>query len=371
MKFLCTKSNILKGVSIASKAVPSKTTMPILECFLINAFNDTIMITANDMELGIETKIEGTVLENGSIAVNARLFSDIIRKLPDNEICIQIIENQQIKITCEKAKFVIGYKNIQEFSSLPDVVKSKGIEISQYNLKKIIGQTIFSIADSDNNILMTGELFEVNGNNLKVVALDGHRISIRHITLKDHYEKTKCIVPGKTLNDISKILDGDIDKSVNIYFSANHIMFEFDNTRVVSRVIEGEYFKIEQMLSFDYQTKIKLNKNEIYNSIDRATLLINESDKKPIIMEINENNMAIKMKSFIGTMNEEVEIEKEGKDLMIAFNPKFIKDALRAIDDDEVTLYMVNAKAPCIIKDENETYIYLILPVNFNALSKD
>lgn len=371
MKFLCTKSNIIKAVSIASKAVPSKTTMPILECFMINASDDTITITANDMELGIETKIEGKVFESGSIAVNARLFSDIVRKLPDNEITIQVIENQQIKITCEKSKFVIGYKNVQEFSSLPDVSKEKSIEISQYYIKKIISQTIFSIADSDNNVIMTGELFEINGNNLKVVALDGHRISIRHLSLKENYEKTKCIVPGKTLNDISKILDGDMDKSVFIYFSKNHIMFEFDDTKVVSRVIEGEYFRIDQMLSFDYQTKIKLNKNELYNSIDRATLLTSEADKKPIIMDIFEGNMSIKMKSFIGTMNEEVDIEKEGKDLMIAFNPKFIKDALKAIDDEEVTLYMVNAKAPCIIKDDNETYIYLILPVNFNALSKD
>lgn len=368
MKFLCTKTNILKGVSIASKAVPSKTTMPILECFLINAYDDSIMITANDMELGIETKIEGKVIDGGSIAVNAKLFSDIIRKLPDNEICIEIIENQQIKITCEKARFIIGYKNIQEFSSLPEVVKENCIEISQFNLKKIIGQTIFSIADSDNNVIMTGELFEINGNKLKVVALDGHRISIRHITLKESYDNTKCIVPGKTLNDISKILSDDIEKNVSIYFNSNHIMFEFDDTKVVSRVIEGEYFKIDQMLSFDYQTKLKISKSELYSSIDRATLLVNESDKKPIIMDIFENSMSLKMQSFMGTMNEEIEIEKEGKDIMIAFNPKFIKDALRAIDNDEVTLYMVNSKAPCIIKDDNESFIYLILPVNFNAV---
>ena len=365
MKFLCTKSNLLKGVSIASKAVPSKTTMPILECFLINAYGSTIKITANDMEIGIETVIDGTVIENGSIAVNARLFSDIIRKLPDNEICIQMIENNQIKITCEKAKFVIGYKNIQEFSALPDVLKSKSIVISQYYLKKIIGQTIFSIAEGESNILMTGECFEVNGNNLKVTALDACRISIRNITLKENYGKTKCIVPGKTLNDLTRIIEGDMDKDVNIYFSNNHIMFEFENTKVVSRVIEGEFFKIDQMLSFDYQVKVRANKNELYDSIDRATLLINESDKKPIVMDIKDENISIRMKSFAGTMNEEVEILKEGKDLMIAFNPKFIKDALKAIDDEEITMYMVNAKNPCIIKDDNESFIYMILPVNF------
>ena len=365
MKFLCTKSNLLKGVSIASKAVPSKTTMPILECFMINAYGSTIKITANDMEIGIETVIEGMVIENGSIAVNARLFSDIIRKLPDNEVCIQIIENNQVKITCEKARFVIGYKNIQEFSALPDVIKNHSITISQYSLKKIIGQTIFSIAENESNLMMTGECFEVSGNNLKITALDSCRISIRNISLKEIYEKTKCIVPGKTLNDLTKIIEGDMDKDVEIYFSSNHIMFEFEDTKVVSRVIEGEFFKIDQMLSFDYQVKVRANKNELYDSIDRATLLINESDKKPLVMDIKDDHVGIKIKSFSGTMNEEVEILKEGKDLMIAFNPKFIKDALRAIDDEEVSLYMVNAKNPCIIKDENESYIYMILPVNF------
>ena len=215
--------------------------------------------------------------------------------------------------------------------------------------------------------MMAGELFEVNENQLKVVSLDGHRISIRNVTLKDHYENTKVIVPGKTLSEISKILGGDNEKEVLIYFSTNHILFEFDQTIVVSRLIEGEYFRIDQMLSSDYETKVKINKKELLSCIDRATLLVKEGDKKPIIINIMDEVMELRIKSQLGSMNEEIMISKEGKDLLIGFNPKFLIDALRVIEDEEVTIYLMNAKAPCFIRDEKESYVYLILPVNFNA----
>lgn len=369
MKIICTKSNLAKGVSTVSKAVPSKTTMPILECILIDATTDIIRLTANDMELGIQTEIEGEILDRGMIAIDARIFSEIVRKLPDNDIVIETDDNLQTTIVCEKAKFNIAGKPGEEFSYLPVIEKEDSIEISQFTLKEMIRQTIFSISDSESNKMMTGELFEIKDNVLRVISLDGHRISIRKMELKNEVSDKKLIVPGKTLIEISKILSGEVESLVNISYTNNHIVFEFDNTIVVSRLIEGEYFKIDQMLSSDYETKLKINKKELLNCIDRATLLIKEGDKKPIIINIQDGVMELKIKSQIGSMNEEIEIEKEGKDLLIGFNPKFLIDALRVIDDEEVTLYLMNAKAPCFIRDDEESYIYLILPVNFNAVS--
>ncbi len=369
MKIICTKSNLAKGVSIVSKAVPSKTTMPILECILIDATTDIIRLTANDMELGIQTEIEGEILDRGMIAIDARIFSEIVRKLPDNDIVIETDDNLQTTIVCEKAKFDIAGKPGEEFSYLPVIEKEDSIEISQFTLKEMIRQTIFSISDSESNKMMTGELFEIKDNVLRVISLDGHRISIRKMELKNEVSDKKLIVPGKTLIEISKILSGEVESLVNISYTNNHIVFEFDNTIVVSRLIEGEYFKIDQMLSSDYETKLKINKKELLNCIDRATLLIKEGDKKPIIINIQDGVMELKIKSQVGSMNEEIEIEKEGKDLLIGFNPKFLIDALRVIDDEEVTLYLMNAKAPCFIRDDEESYIYLILPVNFNAVS--
>lgn len=369
MRIVCTKSNLVKGVSIVSKAVPSKTTMPILECILVDASTDVIKLTANDMELGIETRIEGDILERGIIALNAKIFSEIVRKLPDSDVVIETTSDNQTLIICEKAKFNIAAQSGEDFSYLPVIEKEDYITVSEFTLKEVIRQTIFSIADNDTNKMMTGELFEIEGNILKVVSLDGHRISIRKIELKENYAQKKVIVPGKTLQEISKIIGGEAEALVDISFTKNHIVFEFDKTVVVSRLIEGEYFKIDQMLSSDYETKVRIHKKELLDCIDRATLLIKEGDKKPIIIDIKDGTMELKIKSQIGSMDETIFITKEGKDLLIGFNPKFLIDALRVIDDEEVDLYFMNAKAPCFIKDENQSYIYLILPVNFNAVA--
>ncbi len=367
MKLICQKSNLLQGVNIVLKAVPSKTTMSILECILIDASSNEIKFTANDMELGIETIVEGEILEKGMIAVDAKIFSEIVRKLPDNEVVIETDDNYRTTITCEKAVFTISGKSGEDFSYLPVIEKNKFIYLSQFTLKEIIRQTIFSIADNDTNKLMTGELFEVVENELKVVSLDGHRISIRKIELKDSFDDIKVVVPGKTLNEISKILSGGVDDEVRIFFTSNHIVFEFDNTVVVSRLIEGEYFKIDQMLSSDYETKFAINKREFLDCIDRATLLVKEGDKKPIIINITDGDMELKISSVVGSMNENIDIVKEGKDIMIGFNPKFLIDALKVIDDEEVKIYMVNPKAPCFIRDDKNMYTYLILPVNFTV----
>ena len=367
MKLICSKSNLLHGVNIVSKAVPTRTTMAILECLLIDASANEIKLTANDMELGIETKIEGEIAERGVIALDAKIFSEIVRKLPDSDVTIETDASFKTTITCEKAKFNIVGKSGDDFSYIPYIERNEPIIMSQFTLKEVIRQTIFSIADNDNNKLMTGELFEIEENDLKVVSLDGHRISIRNIELKNNYSHKKVVVPGKTLQEVSKILPGSAEDEVSIFLTDNHIVFEFENTTVVSRLIEGEYFKIEQMLSSDYETKVKINKRELLDCIDRATLLVKEGDKKPIIMNITDDSMELKINSFIGSMNEDIDIAKEGKDILIGFNPKFFIDALRVIDEEEVTLYMVNPKAPCFIKDDEDTFIYLILPVNFNA----
>lgn len=369
MKLVCSKSNLLNGVQIVSKAVPNKTTMSILECILIDATGRDIKLIANDMELGIETVIEGEILEKGQIALDAKILLDIVRKLPDNEVKIETDKSYKTNIICEKAKFTIIGKSGEDFSYLPSIEKIDSIIISQFTLKEVVRQTIFSIADNDNNKMMSGELFDINGDTLKVVSLDGHRISIRKILLKNSYPSRKVIVPGKTLNEVSKILSGDADKDVNIFFTGKHILFDFDKTTVVSRLIEGEYFKIDQMLSSDYETKVVVNKKELLECIDRATLLVKEGDKKPIIINITDGVMELKINSAVGSMNEEIDINKQGKDLMIGFNPKFMIDALRVIEDEQVNLYLVNPKAPCFIRDTTENYIYLILPVNFTTVN--
>ena len=344
MKLVCKKANLQNGVQIVSRAVPNKTTMSILECILIDASHNMITLTANDMDLGIETIIQGEIKEEGLIAIDAKIFLEIVRKLPDSDVKIETDSSYKVTITCEKAKFNIMGKSGEDFSYLPIVEKENSVVLSQFTLKELVRQTIFSISDNDNNKLMTGELFEINGDELKVVSSDGHRISIRKVQLRDNYEHKKVVVPGKTLNEVSKILPGEAEGVLNIYFTARHIVFAFNDTTVVSRLIEGEYFNIDRMLSGDYETKVRINKKELLNCIDRATLLTREGDRKPVVIDIMDGTMELKIDSALGSMNEDIDIEKQGKDLMIGFNPKFLIDALRVIDDEEVDLYMVKTE---------------------------
>ena len=365
MKISCTKSDLLKSVNIARRAIPVRSTMPILECLLIDAAGSDIHLLANDMELGIDTILAGTVLEKGKVAVEANLFGEIIRKLPDAEVTVTTDEKNVVTILCDKASFTLGGQNAAEFPLLPDITRDEGMKISQFTLRNMIQQTIFSIAQNDHNPLMAGELIECDNDLLRIVSLDGNRISIRRVELKDSGEKKKVVVAGKTLAELTKIIGGGIDDDVQLYFMPNHIVFEMPETIVVSRLVEGEYFAIDQMISRDYETKVVVNRNSLLNCIDRATLFVREGDKRPIILDFKDGSMNLSIESTIGAMNEDIEVEKEGKDLLIGFNPRFLLDALKAIEDENVSLYLTNAKSPCFIRDEAESYTYLILPVNF------
>ena len=344
MKIICSKSELTKSVNISLKAIPVRTTMPILECILIDARDQEIHFITNDTELGIETIVKGRVEETGIVAINAKMFSDIIRKLPDSDVIIQSDANYNVSIVCLKSRFALGGQSGEDFSYLPNIERDECVTISQYALRQVINQTLFSVANNENNKLMTGELFEIKGDILRVVALDGHRISIRRVPLKDSYSGSKVIVPGKTLSEISKIMSGEIDDMVNIYITKNHIVFEIEGTTIVSRLIEGEYFAVDQMISSDYEMRVRVNKQMLGSMIDRATLFVKENDKKPIIMDFAGNNLNMSIESPLGAMNEDLDIEKDGE---------------------TVTLYLTNAKSPCFIRDDESTYTYLILPVNF------
>lgn len=365
MKITCSKNDLLNGINIALRAVPGKTTLPILESFLIDASGDIRIIT-NDNDMGIETCVDGKIESPGKIAINARIFSEIVRKLPDNQVTLDTSSNYKMKVTCEDSEFVLNGNNPNEFPELPQTNTENKISISQFTLKELIRQTIFSIAQNDANAIMRGELFEIDGKMIKVISLDSHRISIRKEELAFEYEPCKVIVPGKTLNEISRILGSEKEDVVDITFDKKFIKFAFGNTVVVSRLIEGEYFNVEQMISSDYETSVKVNRSDFFNSIDRAFTLTREGEKKPVILDIQDGEMNIDISSSVGSMNSHLYINKEGKDLVIGFNPRFFIEALKVIDDEEISIYFVNSNAPCFIKSKEGEYIYIILPVNIN-----
>ena len=230
-------------------------------------------------------------------------------------------------ITSGKANFKMSGKNGEDFVGMPSMEKGTPIVISQLTLKNIIEETIFSISANENNKMMTGELFEIKNNTLRVAALDGHRIAIRYCVLNDYYENKSVIVPGKTLSDISRIVAGDVAKTVDIYLGKNHILFSFEGTTVMSRLIDGEYFRIDQMITDNHETKLTFNRKELLDCIERSVILVRESDKKPLILDIKDSGVTLSLTSIIGSMKEELYAEKTGKDLLIGFNPRFLIDA--------------------------------------------
>ncbi len=364
MKIRISKDILVKSIGIVSRAVAGKTTMSIMQCIMIDASGTEICLIANDMEMGIRTVANGIILDRGMIAVDAQIFSNIVRKLPDNDVSIETI-GEKVMIRCENAKFAILGREGSDFPFLPEVDRSVGIRLSQFTLRDMITKTIFSISSNESNGMMTGELMEIIDRDIRMVALDGHRIAMRKTALRDAYDNRKVIIPGKTLNEISKILGADPEKNVDLFFTDKHILFSFDDTIVVSRLIEGEYYKIDKMLSSNYSTRIICRRKDLLDCLDRATLLVKEEDKKPVIIMIREDEMELRINTTLGSMDEVLAIRKDGADLNIGFNPRFLIDALRAIDSEEVSMYLVSPKAPCFIRDEEDLYCYLILPVNF------
>ena len=369
MKLAFNKEKLTAALGIVSRAIPTRTTNPILSCILFDASEDKVTLIANDSEFGISTEVEGIIREKGKVALDARLVGDIIRKLEggDELVNIETEANFTTKISCSDVLFTIPGRDGEEFSYLPQIEREHSLRLSQFTLKEVIRKAIFAAALNDSNKMMGGEFVNIKGRVATFVALDGHRVAVRSIALREGEEDFHAIIPGKTMNEISKIMEDDNEKEVELFFSKNHVLFSFDGTLVLSRLIDGEYFKIEHMLSKDYVTRVEINRVKFLGNIDRATILIKESDHKPIVLDIRDGKLQLKVKSSYGSMDGEVPCEKSGNDLLIAFNPKFLMDALRAIDDETVTLYFTNAKSPCFLRDEHDSFVYLILPVNFVA----
>ena len=374
MKISCSKSALLSGIQTVIRALPAKSTMSIMECILINTNGGKITLTVNNLDLGIETIIEGNIESSGVVALDAKHFSDVIRKMPDSDsdIIIETDDNLTASFKCEQSIQNMPGRSDDEFPYLPDLDKNDSRVISQLSLRELISKTSFSIADISEDTpgqqTMRGELMEIKDNNIRMCSLDGHRISMCNMELRESYPYKKVIVPGKSLKELAKIINGGAEDDVEIFFNPNHISFEYDNTKVVSRIIEGNFFDVNKMLVGDYETKVKINKKKLNECLDRSTIYVREGDKKPIILDIKDDSISIKINSAIGNMNENVPASKSGKDMIIGFNPRFVIDALNVIDDEEIELDFVNSKAPCFIKKEDMSYVYVVLPVTISAV---
>nr|WP_304508829.1 DNA polymerase III subunit beta [Anaerotignum sp.] len=365
LKLLCKKDLLLQYINIVNKAVSNRTTLPILECILLTADERGFILTGNDLELGIKTaSIEANILEQGEIAIEARIFNDIIRRLNGEEVTISTNEKNAVTILCGSSEFTIMGQSGEDFPALPEVEQNQAYTLKQNDLRNMIRQTIFSIAQDNAKPVLTGELFEFNSDFFNIVSVDGYRISYRKNVLMNSYDQTNVIVPGKTLSELNKILSQEEEDLVSVYVTDKHILFDLGTAIMVSRLIDGDFIRYEQSFSEDYKTEILIDKSEMIQSLERASLVSRDNRKTPVRFKIKTKNLEITAKSDMGTAYEEISAEIEGEEISIAFNPRYFIEALRSIDEEKVKIHFTASLSPCtILPVEGDSFKYLILPL--------
>lgn len=363
MKIICSKENLIEGINIVQKAVSTKTTLPILEGILLEAGSDFKM-TGNDLEIGIECFVQADIQRPGSVVLNSKMFGDIIRRLPESEVLLEVKENQTVVIECENSYFEIKGLAAAGFPALPSIEKENGFKISQKLIRDMIKQTIFAVSMDENRPILTGSLIECKDNKLTFVSIDGFRLALRSNTIQNEAMDKSVVVPGKTLNEISKILQPEQEELI-IYSTSNQILFDMGNCKVVSRLLEGEYLNYKGIIPQDFETKIRINKKELLSSFERASLIITSEERRyPVKINISDDLVVINSNTDVGSVREEVKVSMDGKDIEIAFNPRYFIEALRVIEDEVIDIYFTSSIGPCTIKPvEGDEYAYLVLPV--------
>lgn len=362
MKFTCDKNILNEAISISQKAVTGKSTMQILQGILINVEKNNIKFTGSDIDLSIETNINADIFEEGSIVVDSKLFGEIIRKLPNDKIEISLKENNTIDIICQKSKFNLIHMNASDFPELPKINENIIFSISQRKLKSMIRAVIFAIAQEETRPILTGVLFEIKNKKLNLVALDGYRLALKTENI-DNDNDINAVIPGKTLNEVSKILE-DSDELVNITFTPNHILFSIGETKIISRLLEGEFIKYNSIIPEDYNLKVIAKRMDLLNCIERASLMAKDGNTSLIKLTIDGDNMVITSNSQLGMVREEFNIILQGQSLQIAFNSKYLIDVLKIMEEEEIVMELSSSVTPCIIKNkEVDNCTYLILPV--------
>ena len=369
MKIIFEKDKMIKALNSVTKAVAIKTTMPILEGILIQTNNNDIKLTCYDKELGIEYIIkDNNVLEQGSIVVNAIMFSEIIRKLPNINITISINDNNLLVIECEGSPYKLATMDPEEFPQLPEINVENSIELEQNTLKDMIRKTIFAISTEENRPVFTGCLFEVKNNKLNVVAVDGFRLAWKSKILNTKTNDFEAVIPGRTLQEVNKILIDSFDL-IKLGIAKNQALFEIENCKIVTRLLDGEFLKYSDVIPKKWETRVRVNKNLISNCFERISLISSSSIEKekryPVKINIEVGKIKISCTNQTGDAKEELFTTTEGQDLEAGFNPKFFLDVFRNIDDEDVFIDFGTSISPCIIKsvEDDGDYQYMILPV--------
>lgn len=368
MKFSCEKALLQAAISTTSRAVSPKSSIPALEGILLEAGND-LRLTGYNLETGIRTIVPADIREEGTLVLGARLFGEIVRKLPDDIVTFQS-ENYMVNIKCGMSEFNILGTDPEEFPELPTVEYQNSLILPQSRLKAMISQTLFAVSDNESRPIHTGSLFEVDSEGLTIVSVDGYRLALRHesIDKKEGAETFSFVVPGAALSEVDKICS-DVDEPASVTQGARHVMFKVGDTMLVSRRLEGEFLAYRQAIPRNNTIHVEGDTRALLSSIDRVSLIISDKLKSPLRCVFDSNLLKISTKTAIGDAYDECPLSGDGGGLEIGFNNKYLMDALKAAPADKVRLELTTGVSPCVIlpTEGEENFLYMVLPVRLKA----
>ena len=368
MKFSCEKYLLQSACGIASRAAAGKSPIPALEGLLLQA-SDRLTVTGYDLKKGIYTQLEAEVKEQGSVVVGARLFGEMIRRLPDGIVTISTDINNNVNVKCGKSEFNFMGISPEDYPEMPVVDGVNNIALPQKILGSMINQTIFAVADNDMRPIYTGTLFDIEGEELTLVSVDGYRLAKRSEKLESaKMENCSFVVPGSALADIERIC-GDSEELVKISVGAKHISFSIGETVVVSRRLEGEFLNYKKSIPDSFKYTVKVDRGEFMSAIDRVALIVSERNTSPVRMSFNDGNIDCLCVTPIGRAEDVCTCDGSGEGLQIGFNDRYLKDALKAAAKEELNVCLNSASSPCIITaaDGSDNFTYMILPVRLHA----
>ncbi|MDI9513726.1 MAG: DNA polymerase III subunit beta [Clostridiaceae bacterium] len=361
MKIIVLKQNLIEAINIVQRAVMTKATLPILEGIYIEA-GEKVKLVGNCYDLGIECCVDADIQQKGSIVIEAKMFGEIIRKLPDAPVYIEVLDGFKVRIECLNSYFEIRGMDGDTYPMPPEYEGEISLNLPQSVFKELIRQTIFAVGNDENRKIMTGVLMEAQQGELKMAALDGFRMAVCSSVIKEDIN-FKVVIPGRNMQEILRVLDTS-DENLSISLAGNLTSFGLKNCRIVSKVLEGEFMNYQSYIPTQFETVINVNTRELEESMERASLITSDDKRYPVRINLSDDRMVISSTTEKGRSKEEIHIENSGNTMQIGFNPRYFLDALKVINDEKVKISFTSPVGPCILTPvEHDRFLFLILPV--------
>jgi len=369
MRFTCQVTDLVEGLSVASRALSARTTQPILECVLIKTGEDSLKLTCSDGSISIATQVPATIEDDGDILLPGRLFLEVMRKLPAGEMKAFSKGNSfSLTVQCLGSRTTIAGQNPVNYPALPLVSAQNSFILPQKLLREMIEQTSFATSSDETRMVLTGSLLEIEKGELRMVALDGFRLALRLERLSGDTAEVSAIIPQRALTEIARVMTDDETQMAIILIGGSQLMINMEKTQIYTTLIDGEFIKYRQIIPKEWKTRARVSTAAMSASVERASLMAREGRNNLIRMSVSSGRNVITSNSESGDVYEELDVEIEGEDLDIAFNVRYMMDVLRAIKDEEIYMCFISPVSPCLICPvEGDAYVYLVLPVRVHA----